>query len=278
MVTGSVRRFNRTAEGYLRWWAPVLRPSSIRLVDRLGHIDPGLPHGRVRDVLDLGCGTGSGLFEAAQRWPGVRLVGLDGSVGMLDVARREEGRLPESARKRIDYVQADAATVPASDAAFDVVMTCFVLQQVPDRIAVLRELHRVLRPRGILAVYGWLEEKVPFAPEFELEQALMEVGISRPVDTDVKAGHYRSMRAAADELRSVGFRRVAPRAYALDHPWSVDDFIAHRTTTREIDLFGSMDDGTRQRVVQVLRRRLNTLTPDQLVFRAPIVSIVARKG
>jgi ubiquinone/menaquinone biosynthesis C-methylase UbiE len=278
MLTRSVQRFNRTAEGYLRWWAPVLRPASLRLVERLGRIDPGLPSGSIRDVLDLGCGTGSGLFEATQRWPGARLVGLDGSVGMLDVARREEGRLPESARRRISYVQGDAATVPAPDASFDLAMTCFVLQQVPDRIAVLRELHRVLRPGGILAIYGWIKEKVPFAPEFQLEQALIEVGVSRPVDNDVRAGHYRSMRAAADELRSVGFRRVAPRADALDHPWSVDDFVAHRTTTRDMELFGSMDDETRERVLEVLCRRLNALAPDELVHRAPIVSIIARKG
>ena len=138
MKNACVERFDRTAEGYLRWWAPVLAPASARLVDRVGHLDPELPGGRTSDVIDVGCGTGTGLFEAARRWPGARLVGLDASVGMLSVAQREQRHLPESALERISYLVADAAAIPAPDASFDLVMTGFVLQQVPDRPAVLR--------------------------------------------------------------------------------------------------------------------------------------------
>ncbi len=277
MRNACIQRFDRTAEGYLRWWAPVLAPASVRLVDRIGRLDPGLPGGQSRDVIDIGCGTGTGIFEAAQRWPSARLVGLDASVGMLDVARREQNRLPESARGRISYVHADASGVPTPDASFDLVMTGFLLQLVPDRLPVLREFHRVLRPGGILAICGWVQETAPFAPEFELEEALTETGIVRP-PKEVRAGHYRTARSAADELRSTGFRRVAPRADALDHPWSIEDFISYRTTTRDLDLFESLDEPTRRGALEALRRRLTVLTPDQLLFRAPIVSIVARKS
>jgi len=277
MSNACAERFNRTAEGYLRWWAPVLAPASVRLVDRVGHLDPGLPGGRPRDVLDIGCGTGTGLFEVARRWPGARLTGLDASVGMLDVARREQGQLPEAARKQISHVQADAAAIPAADASFDLVTTCFVLQQVPDRAQVLREFHRVLRPGGILAIYGWVKEKVPFAPEAELENALAETGVVRTPSKEVRSGYYGSVRGAAAELRSAGFRRVAARAEGLDHLWAIDDFIDYRTSTRDVDLFESLDEPTRRRAVDALRRRLDALTPDQLVYRPPVVSIVARK-
>jgi len=277
MSNACAERFNRTAEGYLRWWAPVLAPASVRLVDRVGRMDPGLPSGKPRDVLDIGSGTGTGLFEAARRWPGARLTGLDASVGMLDVARREQGHLPESARERISYVQADAAVIPASAASFDLVTTCFVLQQVPDRAPVLRDIHRVLRSGGILAIYGWVKEKVPFAPEAELENALAETGVVRPPSKEVRSGHYGSVRGAAAELRVAGFRRVAARADALDHPWTIDDFVEYRTSTRDVELFESLDEPTRQRAIGALRRRLDALTPDQLVYRPPVVSIVARK-
>jgi ubiquinone/menaquinone biosynthesis C-methylase UbiE len=277
MNNACAERFNRTAEGYLRWWAPVLAPASVRLVDRVGRLDPGLLGGEPRNVVDVGCGTGTGLFEAARRWPGALLTGLDASVGMLDVARREQARLPESARERISYLTADAAAIPAADASLDVVTTCFVLQQVPDRALVLREILRVLRPGGILAIYGWVKEKFPFAPEAELENALAESGVVRPPVKEVRSGHYGSVAGAAAELRSAGFRRVAARAETLDFPWHIDDFIEYRTSTRDVELFESLDEPTRRKAVEALRRRLDALTPDQLVYRPPIVSIVARK-
>jgi ubiquinone/menaquinone biosynthesis C-methylase UbiE len=256
---------------------PVLEPASVRLVDRVGRADPGLPGGEPRDVIDIGCGTGNCLFEAARHWPGARLTGLDASVGMLDVARREMDELPEPARARIDFTGADASAVPAPDASFDIAVTAFMLQQVPDRAPVLRELHRALRPGGILAICGWVIEKTPFAPEVELEEALAETGVVRPPSKEVRSGHYRTIRSAVDELRSAGFRRVAAQPDALNHPWTVEDFIAYRTTTRDVDLFDSLDESTRRRVLEALRRRLSALTADQFVYRPPTVSILARK-
>jgi SAM-dependent methyltransferase len=272
-----IDRFDRTAEGYLLWWAPVLEPASVRLVDRVGRADPGLPGGEPHDVIDIGCGTGNCLFEAARHWPGARLTGLDASFGMLDVARREMDKLPESARARISFVSADASAIPAPDASFDIAVTAFMLQQLPDRAPMLRELHRVLRPGGILAICGWVIEKIPFAPEVELEEALADTGIVHPPSKEVRSGHFASTESAADELRSAGFRRVAAQPDALDHPWTVEDFIAYRTTTREVDLFESLDEPTRLRAVDALRLRLSALAPDKLVYRPPTVSILARK-
>jgi len=278
MTTPTIERFDRTAEGYLRWWAPVLAPASRRMVDRLGRADPGLPAGETRRVLDLGCGTGNLILEAARRWPGAELTGLDGSVGMLEVARRECTNLPQSDRARVSFVHAYADALPFRDASFDVVMTAFVLQQVTDRIAVLREIYRVLRPGGTVAIYGWIEAGDDyFAAEAALEEALTEGGAPRQPEVDKRAGRYRSIRGGANELRRVGFRHVSARADTLEHAWTVDDFITYRTMTREIALFEAMDEATRLRVLDVLRHRLKTLTADQMVDRPPVVSIVGRK-
>jgi ubiquinone/menaquinone biosynthesis C-methylase UbiE len=277
MKTESVERFDRTAEGYLRWWAPVLAPAAARLLDRVETADRALRAGRPIDVIDMGCGTGNLLFEAARRWPGARLVGLDGSDGMLDVARRQAVGLPEPVRARIGFVTADAAAVPVADASFDLVISGFMIQQVPDRPVAMAELFRMTRPGGTLAIASWLTEKVPFGPEAALEEALAEAGVARPAPRDVKSGHFRSVRQAADELRRAGFRRVSARAERLDHAWSAEDFITYRATTRDLDLFEAMTEDERGRTLESLRRRLATLTPDQLVARPPIVSIVARK-
>jgi len=277
MKTESVERFDRTAEGYLRWWAPVLAPASARLIDRVGRLCPGLPSGEPVDVIDMGCGTGNLLFEAARRWPSARLVGLDASEGMLEVARHQAAGLPDSVRTRINYVAADAAAVPAPDASFDLVMTGFMIQQVTDRATAMAELFRICRPGGRVAIVGWLKEPVPFGPEAALEDALAEVGVVRPAPRDVKSGHFRTVRQAADELRRAGFRRVSARSGQLEHAWPAEDFITYRTTTRDLDLFEAMTEQTRGRTLEALRRRLTALAPDDLVFRPPNVSIVARK-
>jgi SAM-dependent methyltransferase len=216
------------------------------------------------------------LFRS--RWPSAQLTGLDGSVGMLDVARREHMELPKSARAHITFVQADAAAIPSPDGAFDLAMTCFVLQQVSDRPAVLGELQRVIRPGGTLAISGWLDEKVPFAPELEMEAALREAGVVRPASAEVKAGPYHTIRGATDELRAAGFTRIASLSDSLEHRWTIDDFVEYRATTRDLELFESLEAQTRRRVRDILRRRLEALAPEQLVYRPPFVSIVARRN
>jgi ubiquinone/menaquinone biosynthesis C-methylase UbiE len=278
MKSETVERFDRTAEGYLRWWAPVLSPASVKMIDRLSKLDPGLRGGRSAEILDLGCGTGNLLFEAARCWPGTRLTGLDASVGMLDVARREAAGLPQSAQERIRFELADAGALPEAAASCDLVMTAFVLQQVPDRGAVLNEIHRILRPGGALAIYGWIKETVPFAPEQELERALQENGVIRPPARDARSGHYRSVQSAAEELRAAGFRRVAARPDSLSAAWTAEDFIEYRRSTRDVDLFAAMDERTQTNVIGILRQRLAILKPDEMVHRPPVVSIVARKG
>jgi SAM-dependent methyltransferase len=64
--------------------------------------------------------------------------------GMLAVARR--------LRPEIDWRQGDAGKLPFEDRAFDVVVSQFALMFFPDRVAALREMWRVLAPRGRLAV------------------------------------------------------------------------------------------------------------------------------
>jgi SAM-dependent methyltransferase len=278
MTSLSVERFNRTADGYLRWWAPVLRPASVTLIDRLSAIDPGLPGGRPRDVGDVGCGTGSSLFEAARRWPGAALVGLDASVGMLAVAGREAEKLPGDVRARVGFAECDAVSLPLADASLDVLVSCFMLQQVPSRPPVLAEFARVLRPGGILGIAGWLVESEPFAPDVEFEAALADAGIVRPLRDDIRSGHYASAEAAASELVDAGFRDVLATEATLDHTWTRPDCATYRRTTRDFDLFESLDADLRRRGLTAYERRLNALTDDRLVFRPPIVTLTARRA
>lgn len=99
-------------------------------------------------VVDVACGTGILAREAAKRVGQTGLVtGLDINEGMLAVAGRVA---PE-----ISWRQGDAAALPFDDESFDVVCSQFALMYFPEREAALREMWRVLAPRGRLAVAVW---------------------------------------------------------------------------------------------------------------------------
>lgn len=99
-------------------------------------------------VLDVACGTGVLAREAAARvGVGGRVTGLDLNDDMLAVARR--------IRPEIDWRQGDATALPFETGSFDAVACQFALMYLPDRLAALREMWRVLAPGGRLAVAVW---------------------------------------------------------------------------------------------------------------------------
>jgi len=100
-------------------------------------------------VLEIGCGTGSSTFVHA---PEVRLlVGTDVSRGMLRRAGRRAKRTPGGTRVR--FARVDAGRLPFKDSVFDAVIGRGVaLSFVESPAETLREIRRVLRPGGIVAV------------------------------------------------------------------------------------------------------------------------------
>lgn len=96
-------------------------------------------------VLDVACGTGIvARLAVAKVAPQGRVVGLDLNEGMLATARR----LAAEAGLPIEWRQGDARSLPFPDADFDLVLCQQGLQFVPDKPQALREMHRVLAPKG----------------------------------------------------------------------------------------------------------------------------------
>lgn len=111
-----------------------------RLVKR--RIRDSIGRMRFRDgqrVLDVGVGTGASLPFYP---PNVRVVGVDLSAGMLQVARRK--CLADGLRS-VTLLQADALRLPFADNSFDHVFISHVISVVSDPLLLLRELQRVAR-------------------------------------------------------------------------------------------------------------------------------------
>lgn len=271
-----VSRYDRHAAGYRRWWAPVLAPTARRVLDRLERRMPGLP-GEPLDVLDLGTGTGTLARAAVERWPAARVTGLDVSAGMLAVARDEAAVLPAAARRRLTFVRGEADALPFPAASFDAAVSSFVVQLVPERGPVLAELARVLRPGATLTLVGWMRDETAFAPEDALADAFEEVGVEPPDEQEPRAGDFRSLRTAADELRRAGFRRVHAELDEVAWDWTPDDYAAYRGY-REEDVLVPLPAERRAAFEAAFRRRLAVLPPAAFRFRAPVAALVADRA
>jgi demethylmenaquinone methyltransferase/2-methoxy-6-polyprenyl-1,4-benzoquinol methylase len=101
-------------------------------------------------VLDLATGTADLAIQVARTEPSVTVVGLDPSAKMLEVGRVkvERGELAS----RIELLQGDARALPFDDDTFHSVCIAFGIRNVPDRAQALREMARVTRPGGRIAI------------------------------------------------------------------------------------------------------------------------------
>ncbi len=95
-------------------------------------------------ALDVGAGTGDFVRELRRAGAG-QVVGADFSMEMVQVARRKLGAGPD-----ISWLIADALRLPFPDQTFDCVTNAFLLRNLVDLPAGLREMARVLKPGGRL--------------------------------------------------------------------------------------------------------------------------------
>jgi demethylmenaquinone methyltransferase/2-methoxy-6-polyprenyl-1,4-benzoquinol methylase len=115
---------------------------------------------RDASVLDLCCGTGDLAFALARRGP-AQVTGADFSHAMLlrANAKREAHARDQKAEAAVpaDFVEADALRLPFSDATFDLVTTAFGFRNLANYESGLREIRRVLKPGGTVAILEFTE-------------------------------------------------------------------------------------------------------------------------
>lgn len=110
------------------------------------------PDRPLRRVLDLGCGTGVGTLAVARQLPNTtQVIGLDLTPQMIKRAQAHQ-QAEQPGDPRVRFLVGDAARTGFLNGSVDVVMGNSFLYLLPDPAAVLREIHRILRPGGRLVL------------------------------------------------------------------------------------------------------------------------------
>jgi len=253
-------------EAYERYMVPALfAPWATDLVARLS-LHPG------EHVLDVACGTGSVARLAAKRVsPGGTVTGLDLNPGMLAVARS----LPHASDVRMDWRAGSAMALPFANALFNVVLCQQGLQFFPDRVAALREMHRVLVPRGRLGLSVWRSlQHNPY-------MAALGNALEHHVSAEAAAG-ARTVCALGDAeaLRSLllqaGFREVRISIAILVMRFaSVEAFVPGQfAATPFAGAVAALDAPARTALLEDVRMALRSYTDDTGVA-VPIEAHVA---
>jgi ubiquinone/menaquinone biosynthesis C-methylase UbiE len=121
----------------------VLRSHRWRTVENsagylIPHLKPGL------HLLDAGCGPGTITADFAARLSPGKVCGIDSAPEVIEAARRDH--------PGVDFEHGDVCRLDFEDASWDIVHAHQVLQHLSDPVAALREMRRVVKPGGIVAV------------------------------------------------------------------------------------------------------------------------------
>jgi SAM-dependent methyltransferase len=156
-------------------------------------------------ILDVGCGPGFYCAELLEEVGAEgSIVGLDSSPQMLALAARRC-----AGRQNVEFLEADATSLPVADASFDAALSVQVLEYVPDVGAGLAELHRAVRPGGRVVVWDvdWATVSWHSADPARMQRVLNA--------WDEHLAHPSLPRILAPAMRSAGFERVEMEAHSF---------------------------------------------------------------
>lgn len=131
-------------EGRISRWFQYTQELTIRLLD----LKPD------SKVLDVGCGTGHAVLRLASIVSAGKACGIDVSPGMVAKA---SSKVPQELKGVVEFVQASSEDIPYPNGQFDHVLCTNSFHHYPDPRQALREMGRVLKPRGQIVIF----ENVP---------------------------------------------------------------------------------------------------------------------
>jgi ubiquinone/menaquinone biosynthesis C-methylase UbiE len=173
--------------------------------------------------LDAGCGVGLQCLQLAEEvGPSGHVTGLDISAEMLDYGRKivKDAGLSE----RISFQEGDVVNLPFEDNTFDWVWSADCVGYGPwDTIPLLKELKRVAKPGGILAIAAWSSENLlPGYPRLEARLGATSAGIAPFIQGKKPELHFSR---ALGWFRELGLKEPRAQVFAGSVHAPLDDGI-----------------------------------------------------
>jgi demethylmenaquinone methyltransferase/2-methoxy-6-polyprenyl-1,4-benzoquinol methylase len=181
--------------------------------------------GEAGTFVDLATGTGDLAVEIVRQFPRARVIGVDPSANMLSIGRDKMRRLELA--EQIEMRLGEAEHLPFDDASVDGISIGFGIRNVADRLAGLREMARITRPGGRIAILEGSEPRggllAPFA-RFHLKHVVPRLGawLSRSpeyryLQTSISA--FPSPEDFADLMRQGGIEvlKIQPLTFGVCH-------------------------------------------------------------
>ncbi len=225
--------------------------------------------GRGQRVLDVGCGTGAATLVAAERVSSVgAVIGLDPNTEMLAVARRKS--------QAVTWREGCAEALPFADGTFDAVLSQFAMMFFDDPVTALREMRRVRRPGGRLAVA--VCDAVERSPGYAALATLLDRLFGRRIGDAFRAPFalgsetlLRTMCDAADLLDATITRRNGTVRFA-----SIDALVSTERACAWT-LGGLLDDAQFTRLREEANRALKRFADGdgRIAFAMPVLLIGA---
>jgi ubiquinone/menaquinone biosynthesis C-methylase UbiE len=176
-----------------RFWVEAPHPIITR--DRLRSVLAPEPGER---ILEIGVGTGYYTLDMAE-W-----VGPEGTIEIFDLQQKFLDHVGERAGERgltnIVPTQGDATALPFDDASMDAAVLTAVLGEIPDPVAALRQVQRVLKPSGRLIV-GELFGDPHFTTQSALKRQAAEAGLAWESHSGSWFGYFGRLTCASSRAR-----------------------------------------------------------------------------
>jgi len=161
------------------------------------------------DLLDIGSGTGTWTaMVAGSAMQSGCVIGLDYSEKMCAVARGKGRQISEGAP---EFVNADAEHLPFPDDSFDVVTCSHSFHHYPHQAATVREMYRVLRPRGrLMLIDGFRDNMIGWV--------VFDVFITRGESTPEAKVYHPSWKTMRQYFVDAGFKDIRQRKTSIWAP------------------------------------------------------------